>query len=541
MRRKITLQKLYILFLCIHAVLLVVGGFTVREDKFYFGEEISYTEVDPGSHEVLEDGIQRYVLACEFNHASDKGICDTLLFYTNHQEVHVYADNELIYERNRADSVFGHTTGAVWNMMEFPADTKEIVVSIKAIYHSGEQNHHIFYVGNGINMIRQMVHDSAFAMGVSLLLVIIGSCMVIYWLFLCRKTRVALELLYIGISAVLIGIWAFTEERTIMILFDNRVYASYVTYTLLMLIGITFLFFVKQYIVKEGRYFHKFLALFGFGGMSLMVLLQCLNLADFKETVWIVHIVLVCDLLYFLLGILSKVRNRRHKKHVGLNTAGLAVLAAAVGVELYAYYAQVVNMQIFGMFGLLAYIIILGLEVAADASEKIAEMRKAEIYKELAEKDMLTKCYNRNAYNEDIQKKNFGSNVFVVMFDLNELKKCNDTLGHMEGDRYLIDSANLIKKIFDDYGKVYRIGGDEFCIIMENSSEEEICVLIKKLMKEEAAYNEQSKNVHMQIATGYAQFDAGMDMELDKTRSRADERMYENKRQLKAGKVINGG
>lgn len=425
--------------------------------------------------------------------------------------------------------------------MQFPADTKEIVVSINAIYHSGEQNHHIFYVGNGINMIRQMVHDSAFAMGVSLLLVIIGSCMVIYWLFLCRKTRVALELLYIGISAVLIGIWAFTEERTIMILFDNRVYASYVTYTLLMLIGITFLFFVKQYIVKEGRYFHKFLALFGFGGMSLMVLLQCLNLADFKETVWIVHIVLVCDLLYFLLGILSKVRNRRHKKHVGLNTAGLAVLAAAVGVELYAYYAQVVNMQIFGMFGLLAYIIILGLEVAADASEKIAETRKAEIYKELAEKDMLTKCYNRNAYNEDIQKKNFGSNVFVVMFDLNELKKCNDTLGHMEGDRYLIDSANLIKKIFDDYGKVYRIGGDEFCIIMENSSEEEICVLIKKLMKEEAAYNEQSKNVHMQIATGYAQFDAGMDMELDKTRSRADERMYENKRQLKAGKVINGG
>ena len=78
-------------------------------------------------------------------------------------------------------------------------------------------------------------------------------------------------------------------------------------------------------------------------------------------------------------------------------------------------------------------------------------MGKAEIYKELAEKDMLTKCYNRNAYNE------------------------------------------------------------------------------------------QSKNVHMQIASGYAQFDAGMDMDLDNTRSRADERMYENKRQMKAGKVINGG
>ncbi len=51
-----------------------------------------------------------------------------------------------------------------------------------------------------------------------------------------------------------------------------------------------------------------------------------------------------------------------------------------------------------GMFGLLAYIMILGLETASDAAEKIAEIQKAEIYKELAQKDMLTKCYNRNAY-----------------------------------------------------------------------------------------------------------------------------------------------
>lgn len=192
--------------------------------------------------------------------------------------------------------------------------------------------------------------------------------------------------------------------------------------------------------------------------MFLMMILQCLDIADFKETVIIVHIVLVGDLLYFLLGILGKMRQRRRGKHIGLNAAGLAVLVATVGLELYAYYTQIANMQIFGMFGLLAYIIILGLEVASGAADKIAEMQKAEIYKELAEKDMLTKCYNRNAYNEDIQKKVSGDHIYVVMFDLNNLKKCNDTLGHMEGDRYLTDSADLIKRIFEDYGKVYRVG-----------------------------------------------------------------------------------
>ncbi|MDE6517994.1 MAG: GGDEF domain-containing protein, partial [Acetatifactor sp.] len=369
-----------------------------------------------------------------------------------------------------------------------------------------------------MEILRQLIHDSIFAMGVSLLLVIIGVCMIIYWLFLCRKTKVALELLYIGISAVLIGTWAFTEEDPVMLLFDNRVYASYITYILLMLIGVTFMFFLKHYIVKEGRYLHKFLILFAIGGMFLMMILQCLGIADFKETVWIIHIVLVGDLLYFLLGILDKMRKRRRRNHVGFNTAGLVVLVVAVGLELYAYYTQIANMQIFGMFGLLAYIILLGLEVASDAAERIAEMQKAEIYKELAEKDILTKCYNRNAYTEDIQKKAFGENVFVVMLDLNNLKVCNDTLGHMEGDRYLTDSADLIKRIFDNYGKVYRVGGDEFCIIMENSSEKEIRTLIQKLVQEEAAYNEHSQTVYMQIASGYARYDAEKDADLDKTR-----------------------
>lgn len=529
MRKKITMQSVYAAFLCVHAVLLLIGAFSIREDKFNLGEENPCLEIVPDSHERTSDGTQRYTFAYEPN-----GMDSCLLFYTNHQEVRVYADNERIYERNKADTIFGHTSGAVWNLVGFPADTKEIVVTIKAIYQSGENNKHTFYLGNGVKILRQMVHDDAFTMAVSLFLVMVGICMIIYWLFLCSRTKVALELLYMGISALLIGAWAFTEEDLVMVLFDNRVYASYITYILLMLIGVTFLFFLKHYIAKEGRYFHKFMALSAIGGMSLMMVLQWLDIADFKQTVIIVHIVLVCDLLYFLLGILDKMRGRRHGRNVGLNTAGLAVLAAAVGLELYAYYTQIANMQIFGMLGLLAYIIILGLEVASEASEKIARMRKAEIYKELAEKDMLTRCYNRNAYAEDIQKMVLGDSVYLVMFDLNNLKKCNDTLGHMEGDRYLTDSADLIKKVFDGHGKVYRIGGDEFCIIMENSSENEIRGLIQKLMQEEAAYNERSRTVRMQIASGYARYDAGMDADLDRTRSRADELMYENKKQLKA-------
>lgn len=528
MKKKITLQSVYALFLCMHLILLVIAGITIKENKLNPGEKAPYTELVPDSHEVLGDGTQRYVFAREPAEADEY-----LLFYTNHQEVCVYADRELIYERSKAHTPFGHTTGSIWNMVEFSPATRELVVDIRAVYRSGENNRHTFYRGSGISILRQMLHDSAFAMGISVLLVIIGISMVIYWLLLCSKTRVTQELLYMGISTMLIGIWAFLEEEPVMLLFDNRVYASYTAGVLLMLLGITFMLFLKHYIVREEQYLYKFLAAFAIGGMTLMVILQGLDIADFKETLVFVHIVLVCDLLYFLLGIVGKIRQGWRKRHVGLNIVGLTVLAAAVGLELYAYYAQLANMQIFGMLGLLAYIVILGIEVASDAAEKLAQLQKAEIYKELAEKDTLTKCYNRNAYTEYIQKGLPGESLYIVMLDLNDLKKCNDTLGHMEGDRYLTDSAALIRSVFDSYGRVYRIGGDEFCVIMENTSEQEIHSLIEKLTREEAAYNEQSRTVHMQIAFGYARYEAGRDTDLDKTRSRADMLMYENKKKMK--------
>lgn len=531
MKKRITLQNVYILFLCIHIVMLIIGGFSIHENTFNLGEKNPYTELAPNSHDKADDGTQRYTFETE------SGYLDSyLMFYTNHQEVQVYADDVLIYERNKLNTIFGHTTGAVWNLMQFPSETKELVVYIKAIYPSGENNQHTFYQGNDLAILRQLLHGSFFSMFICLILVLTGICIILYWLIFCQKTQIAKELLYMGILVLLLGAWAFSEEKVIMILFNNRVYASYITYILLMLIGVTFMLFTKHYLVTKERLFHKFMAFLAFGSMPFMMILQALNIADFKETVLIVHIVLVCDLLTFLFCIVDKTRKRKKKKNVKLNIIGLIVLAIAVGFELFAYYTHLGNVQLFAMLGLLTYIIVLGLEVGSNAYEKIAEIRKAEIYKELAEKDMLTQCFNRNAYNEVIQKHSSTKNIYIVMLDLNNLKKCNDTLGHMEGDRYLTDSAELIKKIFGSYGKVYRIGGDEFCVVMENTSDDEICGLIQQLRQEENLYNEKSKTVHMQIASGYARYDAAQDSDLDQTRCRADMLMYENKKALKAGK-----
>ncbi|MCM1156362.1 MAG: GGDEF domain-containing protein [Roseburia sp.] len=529
MKKKFTIQNIYLFFLIVNLVMLITGAFTVKENLYDRGAAVSQTEIVPVRYEETDDGKRQYTLEPETDDMDSY-----LMFYTNHQEVWVYADDELIYSRERINTIFSHSVGSVWNIMEFPQDTGQLTIVMKAVYPSGSDHEYTFYQGNGVEMYAGSVRESLPAMAVSALITMLGICMIIYWFLICRKMQIAKELFYMGIFVVLLGLWAFSEEKGAILLLGNRPYVSYLAFTLLMLMGISFLLFVKHFLGAEDRYVHRILAIYSFGSMFVSILLQCLNIADYKQTALLTHIVLVCDLLYLLFIIWDKMRKRKNKRRVYLNLAGLLVLAVAVGVELFAYYTQLKGLQIFGTLGFLVYIIILGSEICASALDKLEEGRKAEIYKELAEKDMLTQCYNRNAYNEDIRKTFSAANIYLVMFDLNDLKKCNDTLGHMEGDRYLTDAAELIKKIFTSYGRIYRIGGDEFCIIMENTSEKQIENLIKQLVQEETAYNKQSKTVHMQIASGYARYDAQIDANLDHTRSRADALMYENKKALKA-------
>ena len=68
----------------------------------------------------------------------------------------------------------------------------------------------------------------------------------------------------------------------------------------------------------------------------------------------------------------------------------------------------------------------------------------------------------------------------IIVFDLNDLKKCNDKNGHMVGDEYIVASSKIIKKTFMEYGRVYRIGGDEFCVLMPNIELENGKELLKK-------------------------------------------------------------
>ena len=134
----------------------------------------------------------------------------------------------------------------------------------------------------------------------------------------------------------------------------------------------------------------------------------------------------------------------------------------------------------------------------------ITERKKTEnelIY--LSYHDHLTDLYNRRFYEEEIKRIDTESNlpISIIMCDVNGLKLINDSFGHSFGDKLLIKAAGTIRNACRTGDIISRIGGDEFTVILPNTSAEEtaqIAGCIKQLASEQTI-----EKIELSISYGY--------------------------------------
>lgn len=102
-------------------------------------------------------------------------------------------------------------------------------------------------------------------------------------------------------------------------------------------------------------------------------------------------------------------------------------------------------------------------------SRVLKEKYEKEKYMYTSNTDELTKCFNRRAYDSDMEKLDLNTEWAYISLDLNGLKQANDSLGHSAGDELICAASNCMKFAFASYGKIYRIGGDEFVVLIQES------------------------------------------------------------------------
>lgn len=158
-------------------------------------------------------------------------------------------------------------------------------------------------------------------------------------------------------------------------------------------------------------------------------------------------------------------------------------------------------------------------------------------YQDLANTDMLTGLKNRNAFETDLHNLSASGKKRKTAFlaaDLDRLKCVNDTLGHQAGDRYIQEASKMMARYLEPGQILYRIGGDEFAVIIKDGDLETVTQLAHKIIEEcKREKPDIAGEPSPDISIGYAAFDQKKDRNLYETLKRADDFMYEEKRKKK--------
>ena len=151
--------------------------------------------------------------------------------------------------------------------------------------------------------------------------------------------------------------------------------------------------------------------------------------------------------------------------------------------------------------------------------------------------DSLTNVGNSTAYHEKIKQineqiKEGTADFTVVVFDVNSLKELNDNYGHECGDIYIKATAKAIAEVFG-VADTYRIGGDEFAIILDKSSDKKLKDLLEEVNENVRKFNESDKgfDVDLYVSYGYSSYRKKTDKLYRQVFARADKNMYKYKKQ----------
>lgn len=456
-----------------------------------------------------------------------------IAFFTSHQYVWVYQDGELLYSVEDGETIFGNTPGTGWHYVQIDSWAKDITVRLEAVYPEVRNPQIVFFQGDAQKMAVASMRSSIFEILVSIIDMTLGIFMIVYYIAARKEMLIGRGIWYFGLFSVMLGLWSLNEAELMTILVSNRVAASYFGYTLIMLMIAPFVLFVREFFGLGRDKYAYVISIISFVNFIVRTGLHLTGIYEFRRTAWVTFILMFVGLAYLVYALRYRIKRKGFDRITKNNLLGLILLGGALVVDIGAYYTGAIKTDVFGRVGFLCYIILVGAEVAENTVSKISAGRKAEVYRELAVKDILTGLYNRNAYDRWAAENRKPRGTAVITFDLNELKQCNDTLGHAVGDKYIQDASALMVKIFEPAGRCYRIGGDEFCAIVGNVNEEWIESRLSELEALENSYNQKNQSVYMRIAHGYAIYDAKTDCDIEETRKRADELMYQNKRMKK--------
>lgn len=154
----------------------------------------------------------------------------------------------------------------------------------------------------------------------------------------------------------------------------------------------------------------------------------------------------------------------------------------------------------------------------------------------LSTRDELTGLYNRRGFFTLVEQQfrlasREKKEIFLFFADMDNLKEINDTCGHQEGDRALVEISDILKDTFRESDIIARVGGDEFVAVPVGTTGETLSVIADRVSRNLQVHNmEKARRYVLSISFGIVPYDPERPLSIDELLARGDQMMYEQKK-----------
>jgi diguanylate cyclase (GGDEF)-like protein len=484
-----------------------------------------YRAVESMARQIIHGGI-----------SVDNSVGNILAFYTVHQSVEVYVGGQLIYQYPvENNNLFSSSPGYCWNFVELPNVENDVEIIIRSPYSQYLSEIPTFYIGNEISLPASIISSQILPFMLCVAMFVFGLVLIIYHMALSHNLDSDGKLLKLGIFSIFLSIWSINECNITTLLLRNNLVTSYMAFLSLMLLPFPFGRFVQTFYQDTNKIWTIFYRA-NIVQIVFSLALMLLHMYDLRQTLWMTHFILIFIICIVVIQSYRLLKDGVVSRNVKIHLLCICICALTLSMDLIGYYAGLHDNSRYGRIGFFIYILILGMSSMKESISLMKKGQEADAYQRLAYTDQMTGLNNRTCFNYDFEKLSEKPyDITVIDFDLNNLKYTNDTFGHSAGDQYIKSCASIIYDIFKGIGKCYRVGGDEFVVIIQKSSEIDMTHYLAMLESsvDDANRQTQNKNLKMQIAYGYAVYDSVSDKNLEDTYNRADKIMYKDKENKK--------
>ena len=390
----------------------------------------------------------------------------------------IYAGEKLIYRFD--DKGIGQNRTVLDNIIclaQFPEDMNDRqLVMVFQNKEDGFYNIHEVITGSWDAVLLNVFWKNAYTLFMTFFMIVLGVLSLGLAFVMHSISMEGKKLIYIALFLLTCGVWCLTDSSFIQLLAGYGTTIIYINFYAFMLILVPMVHYLKSLgDMKKYRFFPAFIYL-GYLNIIVQSLLVYSNKFSFFQMLPATHILYVAGVLISIALLVYEYRQSGEKELAVCIRA--FVSEGIIGViTIFAYAFHFHAYQNLFQIGILLFVMILLHSLGKELMENMKYRTEVEIYRKMAEEDKLTGLKNRRSFDIMIQSMEENhrkcKDALMIFADLNGLKKVNDNYGHTDGDALIAAAASCIDKAYSSMGDCYRIGGDEFCIIIFNPEHSE--------------------------------------------------------------------